>query len=148
MPIQQIHFERSGGMMGLPVTATVSLHDLPEETARQIIDLLDEVDFFDLPARLEAQEPGMDQFEYVLTVSRSNDDDAEPTGEHDTTEERSAFSRFVERLLPDEDEDEDRARPPLQTHTVTFGDTSAPPELARLARLLTRVARGQFPGQG
>jgi len=64
----KIFFERTGGFMGRKVSASIDLDDLPDEQAELLDDLLDEADFFDLPADLT--KPAVpDAFTYNITVS-------------------------------------------------------------------------------
>ena len=64
----KILFERTGGFMGRKVSATIDLDDLPDEQADLLDDLLDEADFFELPADLTR--PAMpDAFTYNITIS-------------------------------------------------------------------------------
>ena len=64
----KIFFERTGGFMGRKVSASIDLDDLPDEQAELLDELLDEADFFELPADLT--QPTMpDAFTYNITVS-------------------------------------------------------------------------------
>jgi len=101
----QIEFERSGGFMGLRLATSFNTHDLTEEDATEVNQLVESSGFFSLPAQLESATPGGDQFRYRLTVSREQDGP--------------------------------------QTHTVTMGEASAPPEIQPLLRKLTLLARNQ-----
>ena len=63
----KILFERTGGFMGRKVSVTIDLDDLPEEQADVLDELLDEADFFELPADLTR--PAIpDAFTYNITV--------------------------------------------------------------------------------
>jgi hypothetical protein len=64
----KIFFERSGGFMGRKVTATLDLEELPEDLAETLEEMLDEADFFELPADL-TRPPMPDAFTYTITVS-------------------------------------------------------------------------------
>jgi hypothetical protein len=64
----KIFFERSGGFMGRKVTATLDLNELPNEQAEALEEMLDEADFFELPADL-TRPPMPDAFTYTITVS-------------------------------------------------------------------------------
>jgi hypothetical protein len=64
----KIFFERSGGFMGRKVTTTIDLEELPEDQAKALEELLDEADFFELPADLTRQ-PMPDAFTYTITVA-------------------------------------------------------------------------------
>jgi len=65
----KIEFERTGGLMGLRIAAEIDTADLPPEDAEDIHNLLSEVDFFALPEELTSTMPGMDYFQYRLTVT-------------------------------------------------------------------------------
>jgi len=64
----KIFFERSGGFMGRTVKATINLEDLPDDMAKTLEEMLDEADFFELPADL-TRPPMPDAFTYTITVS-------------------------------------------------------------------------------
>ncbi len=151
----KIHFERTGGFMGLRMVAAIDTDDLPEEEAATLHELLDKVDFFELPARLDSPDPAMDQFHYVLSVSR---EEPSPPGEVHTfwnrvddeeedEDESSAAHGFGDRALRDRDSrtsgadlDTDSAG---AAHTVSFTDAAAPLEMLPLIRMLTRMAHGE-----
>jgi hypothetical protein len=69
----KIEFERSGGFMGMRVQATFDTADLPADEAKTLIAMLEESGFYDLPELLEANQPGADQYEYRLAVTRQVD---------------------------------------------------------------------------
>lgn len=64
----KIFFERTGGFMGRKVSVTIDLDDLPDEQAELLDDLLDEADFFELPADL-TRTAMPDAFTYIITIS-------------------------------------------------------------------------------
>lgn len=64
----RIKYERTGGFAGLKLSTSFDLDDLPDEQEKQVFELLDEVDFFDLPARLLPPRPGSDQFTHKIEV--------------------------------------------------------------------------------
>ena len=70
----QIEFERSGGFMGLRLATSFNTHDLSEEDAAEVNQLIESSGFFSLPAQLESASGGGDQFRYRLTVSREQAD--------------------------------------------------------------------------
>ena len=64
----KIYFERTGGFMGRKVSVTIDLDDLPKKQAEALGEMLDEADFFELPADLTR--PAIpDAFTYNITVS-------------------------------------------------------------------------------
>jgi hypothetical protein len=66
--VTKILYERTGGFMGRKISMTIDLEDLPDEQAEMLAGLLDDADFFKLPADLtKAAMP--DSFTYQITVS-------------------------------------------------------------------------------
>lgn len=149
----RVYFERTGGFMGMRIVASFDTRELPEEEAQTLIDLLDEVEFFQLPSRLESPMPGMDQFHYVLTVSTEQvieiDDDARRSRPASLPEEQSFAHQPSDDddaefdMLAEMESDEDEAAEQEHAHTVEFTDAAAPLEMLPLVRMLTRMARGQ-----
>jgi len=64
----RIRFERSGGLIGKRMVATVDTESLSEEEARLLRSLVDAARFFDLPPTISAPVRIPDQFQYRLTV--------------------------------------------------------------------------------
>ena len=67
MDIQRIKFERTGGFAGMRIAADIEPRDLPDDEARTLTDLLDDMDFNELPEQLVSG-AGADQFTYAITV--------------------------------------------------------------------------------
>ncbi len=82
----RILFERSGGFMGRKVSLEIDMDDLPEDEAGTLRELLDEVDFFDLPDDLR-RAPAPDEFTYSITVA---------------VEERQHSVRVSDTSMPDD----------------------------------------------
>lgn len=68
----RIQFERSGGFAGMLVQATVDTNSLPPPEAGNIVDLVEDANFFNLPAQISSSSPGADQFQYKLTVEEGD----------------------------------------------------------------------------
>jgi hypothetical protein len=64
----RIKYERTGGFAGLKLSTSFELDDLPDEQEKQVLELLDDVDFFDLPPQLLPARPGSDQFTHKIEV--------------------------------------------------------------------------------
>ena len=62
-----IYFKRSGGFMGIPLTADLDTTALPAEEADAIEQMLDEVNFFSLPSYPDLG-GGSDRFTFELTI--------------------------------------------------------------------------------
>jgi hypothetical protein len=68
MDIKRIKFERTGGFAGIRFAAEFDLDDLPEEQAHQILELLDDLDFDELPEKIFGGQQIADGFSYSITV--------------------------------------------------------------------------------
>jgi hypothetical protein len=64
----RIYFERTGGLMGMRIAATVDTQSLPAEDALNLHEMIDAVSFFDLPENPLESSEGADQFLYKLVV--------------------------------------------------------------------------------
>lgn len=68
----RIEFERSGGFMGLRQVLHLDTASLEPNEAAQLSNLVDQANFFTLPDRQEPQVHSADQYQYRLTVERSD----------------------------------------------------------------------------
>ena len=68
MKVKRIKFERTGGFAGIRFAADFELDDLPKDQAHQILDLLDEMDFDELPEQIPGTQQVADGFTYSITV--------------------------------------------------------------------------------
>lgn len=64
----RIDYQRTGGITGMVFEATIETNSLPEEENRQVEQLVEEANFFSLPAVLRADSPWPDQFHYRITI--------------------------------------------------------------------------------
>ena len=71
MNVQRIKYERTGGFTGIRFHADFEPGELPEEQSRPLLDLLDQMDFDDLPGDLSGNAAYPDQFTYTITVQTS-----------------------------------------------------------------------------
>ena len=68
MEAKQIKFERTGGFAGIRLAADIELDDLPQDQVRQILELLDDLDFDELPEQILGDHQIADGFTYSVTV--------------------------------------------------------------------------------
>jgi hypothetical protein len=68
MYIKSINFERTGGFAGIRLAAEIAMDELSEDQRQEIIKLLDETDFDELPEKLSGKMPIPDGFVYSITV--------------------------------------------------------------------------------
>lgn len=66
--IMRIEFERSGGVTGLRLAATIEADSLSKEDSDEVCRLVEEARFFDLPTRVAGPATQRDQFSYKVTV--------------------------------------------------------------------------------
>ena len=87
--------ERTGGFAGLRLTATIDTESLPQEEARELVDMVYAAGFFDLPAVIAAPAAGADRFNYRLTVK---DESREHTVEVGESAASGALGTLLHRL--------------------------------------------------
>jgi len=68
MYIEKIKFERTGGFAGIRLAAEIEMDNLPEEQKREIVKILDDTDFEDLPEKLSGKMSIPDEFVYSITT--------------------------------------------------------------------------------
>ena len=88
----RIHFERTGGLAGLRMVATMDSAALSPEEARELAALVAGAGFFDLPAVMTETVPSADRFRYRLTVET-------PEQSHTVTVDEGAVPDALRPLL-------------------------------------------------
>ncbi len=68
MEAKRIKFERTGGFAGIRFAADIELDQMPKDQAQQILDLLDEMNFNELPEQILGSHQVPDGFMYSITV--------------------------------------------------------------------------------
>jgi hypothetical protein len=97
MEVQKIKFERTGGFAGMRIAADIEPLDLPEDQARTLLELLDDLDFNELPARI-ASNPAADQFTYSITVETAKWEHTVVTGDTSAPEKLHELLDILNRL--------------------------------------------------
>jgi hypothetical protein len=92
MDIKRIQFERTGGFAGIRFAADFELDDLPKDQAHQIIELLDDLDFDELPEQILGNSQVADGFMYSITLVTEK-------RKHTVTTSESAAPKKMEPLL-------------------------------------------------
>ena len=92
MDIKRIKFERTGGFAGIRLAADIELDEMPKDQAEQILELLDDMDFDELPENLTGKSNVADGFNYCITIESDK-------REHTVTAAESAISGKMESLL-------------------------------------------------
>ena len=97
MHVERIKFERTGGFAGMRIARDLKMEDLPEEQAHSIRELLDDIDFQELPERM-LDEAMPDQFTYVITVETSEGEHTVVTGDASAPDKMQELLRILNRL--------------------------------------------------
>jgi len=97
MKVQRIKFERTGGFAGMRIAADIEPDDLPDEQARSLLELLDDMDFNELPEHM-ASKPGADQFTYSITVKTTKWEHTVVTGDMSAPEKMQELLEQLNQL--------------------------------------------------
>ncbi len=97
MQVERIKFERTGGFAGMKMAADVKLDDLPDEQAKSIVDLLNDMDFGELPEQMLDQS-GPDQFTYTITVETNKWEHTVVTGDVSAPEKMQELLQLLNRV--------------------------------------------------
>lgn len=68
MKIEKIKFERTGGFAGIRLAAEIEMDELPEDQRREILDLIDDMDFEELSEKSAGEISFPDGFVYAISV--------------------------------------------------------------------------------
>lgn len=98
MKVQRIKYERTGGFAGMRLSADFELDDLAEEDACALSELLDEMDFDELPEQLTGGSSMPDQFNYQITVQAEDREHTVMTGDESAPEKMQELIRLLDRI--------------------------------------------------
>ena len=98
MQIERIKFERTGGFAGIRIATDLKLDDLPDEQAHTISELLDELDFGELPEQMMNDANMPDQFTYTITVETKKWEHTVITGDVSAPEKMQELLQLLNRL--------------------------------------------------
>lgn len=98
MEVQQIKYERTGGFAGMRLSADIEPDKLSDEQIRPLLDLLDDMDFDELPEQLMGESSVSDQFTYQITVRTSKWEHTVVTGDASAPEKLQELLRLLDRM--------------------------------------------------
>ena len=98
MEVQQIKYERTGGFAGMRLSADIEPDQLADEQIRPLLDLLDDMDFYELPEQLMGDSPMSDQFTYQITVKTSKWEHTVVTGDASAPDKLQELLKLLDRL--------------------------------------------------
>jgi len=98
MDIERIKYERTGGFTGMRISADIEPNDLPEEQAQTLLDLLDDLDFPELPEFLTGDSSMPDQFTYTITVESQEWKHTVVTSDESAPEKMQELLQILNRI--------------------------------------------------
>lgn len=63
----KITIKRTGGLLGIAQTKSIVVEELPHKTSHYLIGIIEKIDFFSLPERLDFP-PQADRFSYTISI--------------------------------------------------------------------------------
>ena len=98
MQVEQIKYERTGGFAGIRLSADFDPNDLPTEQVRPLLDLLDEMDFDELPEQLTGEPSMSDQFTYQITVKTNKWEHTVIAGDASAPDKVQELARMLDQI--------------------------------------------------
>jgi hypothetical protein len=98
MEVERIKFERTGGFAGMRIAKDLKMDDLSDEQADRLQELLDDLDFSELPERMTDTESMPDQFTYVITVETKKWQHTVITSDASAPEKMQELLQLLNRL--------------------------------------------------
>lgn len=98
MEVERIKYERTGGFAGMRIAADFKLDDLPDEQRNSLMELLDDMDFKELPAQLNSKSSMPDQFTYEITVETKKWEHTVIAGDASAPDKLQELFRLLDRI--------------------------------------------------
>jgi hypothetical protein len=98
MKVERIQFERTGGFAGIRFAADFKPEDLPREQSKELFDLLDDLDFDELPGNMLGKNPIPDSFTYSITVETTRKTHTVVTGDSSAPEKMQELLQLLTRI--------------------------------------------------
>jgi len=92
MKVERIQFERTGGFAGIRFAADFKPDDLPAEQSQELLDLLDDLGFDELPEQMLDNKVIADGFNYSIMVET-------PERRHTVVADDSSAPEKMQELL-------------------------------------------------
>lgn len=98
MKVERIQFERTGGFAGIRFAADFKPDDLPDEQSKELFDLLDDLDFDELPEEMPGDGTVADGFTYSITVKTRRRSHTVVTGDTSAPEKMQDLLQLLTRI--------------------------------------------------
>ena len=98
MHVERIKFERTGGFAGMRIAADIEPDKLSDEQTQALLDVLDALDFPELPEQLMSDSPIPDEFTYTITVESDDWKHTVVTGDSSANEKMQELLQMLNRI--------------------------------------------------
>lgn len=98
MDIERIKFERTGGFAGMRIAADIEPDELSDEQTQALLDVLDALDFPELPENLMSDSSMPDEFTYTITVEAEDWKHTVVTGDSYAPEKMQELLQMLNRI--------------------------------------------------
>lgn len=98
MHVERIRFERTGGFAGMRIAADIESDQLSEEQNQALLDVLDALDFPELPEQLMSDSSMPDEFTYTITVEAEDWKHTVVTGDSSASEKMQELLQMLNRI--------------------------------------------------
>jgi hypothetical protein len=98
MEVQRIKYERTGGFAGMRFAADFQPDELPDEQARPLLELLDDIDFDELPEHFAGDSSKSDQFTYKITVQTKKREHTVITSDESAPEKMQELIKLLDQI--------------------------------------------------
>ena len=98
MDVERIKFERTGGFSGMRLATDIEKGDLSEEQSQALLDVLDALDFPELPEHLMGDSSMPDEFTYTITVEAHDWKHTVVTGDSSASEKMQELLQMLNRI--------------------------------------------------
>ncbi len=98
MEVEKIKFERTGGFAGMRIATELKLDDLSDEQAKSVVQLLDDLDFQELPEQILNKDAIPDEFTYTITVETKKWEHTVVTRDSSAPEKMQELLQLLNRL--------------------------------------------------
>lgn len=98
MHVERIKFERTGGFAGMRLAADIEPDKLSEEQNQALLNVLDALDFPELPEQMLGDSPIPDEFTYTITVEAEDWQHTVVTGDASAPEKMQELLQMLDRI--------------------------------------------------
>ncbi len=98
MHVERIKFERNGGFAGMRIAADIEPDKLSDEQSQALLDVLDSLDFPELPEHLMSDSSIPDEFTYTITVEADDWKHTVVTGDSSAPEKMQELLQMLNRI--------------------------------------------------